>query len=305
MIHLHDIRYLRIGTRDLDAAIAFATGTVGLELAGRDRKAAYFRGDKAAVRGDTRDHTLVYFEGDPSDHAAGFELADPEALERAAAALEAAGRPVRLGTREECEQRRVKAFIASRDPSGNRIEIVARPFHSGARYAPARDAGVVGLAGAELGTTGPSRDEAFWTGTLGARVSDWIGEAPLLRLGTIHHSLALVPSGRPGIRYIDHQVEDIDDVMRAYYFLTRQGVPILLGPGRSPASSAIFLHFAGPDGMIFGYSVGARHIPRGGEAEWRPRQFPWAPGSFCMWGSHPGMAAQEAATGEGTGQAAA
>ena len=45
MVNLHDIRYLRIGTPDLDAAIEFATRIVGLELAGREGKAAYFRSD--------------------------------------------------------------------------------------------------------------------------------------------------------------------------------------------------------------------------------------------------------------------
>src|SRR5262252_4228943 len=71
MVDLHDIRYLRIGTPDLDSAVEFATKIVGLELAGREGKAAYFRSDKAAVRGDTRDHTLVYFEGDPRRLRAG------------------------------------------------------------------------------------------------------------------------------------------------------------------------------------------------------------------------------------------
>ena len=60
MVDLHDIRYLRIGTPDLGSAVEFATKIVGLQLAGREGKAAYFRSDKTSVRGDTRDHTLVY-----------------------------------------------------------------------------------------------------------------------------------------------------------------------------------------------------------------------------------------------------
>ena len=65
MINLHDIRYARLGTQDLDGAIRFATSVVGLQLVAREGNTAYFRSDKADVRGDTRDHTLVYFEGDP------------------------------------------------------------------------------------------------------------------------------------------------------------------------------------------------------------------------------------------------
>src|SRR5262249_10296075 len=66
MINLKDIRYLRVGTPDLDSAVKFCTEIVGLQLVAREGKAAYFRSDKVEVRGDTRDHTLVYFEGDPS-----------------------------------------------------------------------------------------------------------------------------------------------------------------------------------------------------------------------------------------------
>src|SRR6185312_14021030 len=109
MINLHDIRYLRIGTPDLEGAVRFATEIVGLQLVAREGKTAYFRSDKVEVRGDTRDHTLVYFEGDPLDQTIGFELHDRADLDRVGAELEKAGRPVHLGTREECDKRRVTA----------------------------------------------------------------------------------------------------------------------------------------------------------------------------------------------------
>jgi 2,3-dihydroxy-p-cumate/2,3-dihydroxybenzoate 3,4-dioxygenase len=287
VINLHDIRYLRIGTPDLDSAIEYATKIVGLQLAAREGAAAYFRSDKAGARGDTRDHTLVYFEGAANDHAVGFDLRDPEDLDAVAAALEKARHPVHYGTKDECEQRRVRAFVASTDPSGNKIEIVSRPYHSGLRYHPARDAGITHFSHIGLRTSNAARDEAFWTGLCNARVSDWIGDAPLLRIGTIHHSLALFPSPRPGVQHINHQVEDVDDVMRAYYFLRERGVKIVFGPGRHPSSSAVFLYFEGPDGMVYEYSVGVKHIGPEEEASYRPRQFPFAPESFCMWGARP------------------
>jgi 2,3-dihydroxy-p-cumate/2,3-dihydroxybenzoate 3,4-dioxygenase len=287
VIDLHDIRYVRIGTPDLESAVEYATKIVGLELVAREGKSAYFRSDRAGVRGDTRDHTLVYFEGQANDHAVGFDLRDPEALDAVATELERAGRPVHYGTKDECEQRRVRAFVASSDPSGNRIEIVSRPFHSGLRTHPARDAGITHFSHIGLRTSNAARDEAFWTKICNARVSDWIGDAPLLRIDTIHHSLALFPSPHPGVQHINHQVEDVDDVMRAYYFLREQGVKIVFGPGRHPSSSAVFLYFEGPDGMVYEYSVGVKHIRPEDEAAYRPRQFPFAPESFCMWGSRP------------------
>src|SRR4051794_28587864 len=115
MINLHDIRYLRIGTPDLESAIEYATKIVGLQLVAREGKSAYFRSDKAGARGDTRDHTLVYFEGRTGDHAVGFDLRDAGDLDAVAAELEKAHRLVHYGTREECEQRRARAFVASAD----------------------------------------------------------------------------------------------------------------------------------------------------------------------------------------------
>lgn len=287
MIRLHDIRYLRIGTPNLASAIEFATRIVGLQLVAREAKAAYFRSDKSGIRGDTRDHTLVYFEGEASNQVVGFDLGNPDDFDAAGAELENAGYPVRLGTGEECELRRVKKLLSFSDPSGNKFELVVRPFHSGIRYHPARDAGITHFSHIGLRTTNAPRDEAFWTRLLNARVSDWIGDAPLLRINTVHHTLALFPSAYPGVQHINHQVEDVDDVMRSYYFLRENGVKIVFGPGRHATSSAIFLYFEGPEGMVYEYSVGVKHIRPEEEAAYRPRQFPFAPESFCMWGSLP------------------
>ena len=287
MIRLYDIRYLRIGTTDLDSAIEFATRIVGLQLVGREGKAAYFRSDKVGVRGDTRDHTLVYFEGDPADHTSAFDILDRDDFDGIWAELENAGHSVHYGTPEECELRRVRQFIGFKDPTGNKHEVVVRPHHSGPRYFPSRDAGITHFSHIGLRTSDAPRDEAFWTRLLNARVSDWIGDAPLLRVNTIHHTLALFPSTYPGVQHINHQVEDFDDIMRSYYFLREQGVKIVFGPGRHATSSACFLYFEGPDKMVYEYSVGVKHILPEDEAKYRPRQFPFAPESFCMWGSKP------------------
>ncbi|MCY4551086.1 MAG: VOC family protein [Defluviicoccus sp.] len=289
MIDLQDIRYVRVGTADLDSAIAFGTDILGLQLVGREGKSAYFRSDKVEVRGDTRDHTLVYTEGDPADHRIGFELKDPSKIDAVASALDDAGFPVRAGTPEECVSRRVRDLVMATDPSGNNIEIVGRPYHSGVRYYPGRDAGVTEFSHIGMFSTDANRDEAFWTGVFNARVSDWVGEAPFFRINTVHHSLVLFPSNRSGIQHINHQVEDLDDVMKSYYFLKQQGVRIVWGPGRHPVSTAIMVYFEGPDGVTYEYSVGVKHILPEQEATYRPRQFPPEKFSLCMWGSEPGF----------------
>jgi 2,3-dihydroxy-p-cumate/2,3-dihydroxybenzoate 3,4-dioxygenase len=146
MILLRDLRYVRLGTRDLDASAAFARDILGLEPAGCDTNARYFRSD-------SRDHTLVYLKGDPKDHATAFELESKEALDAAAEVLEGMKRDVKWGTKDGCAQRRVESYISFKDPSGNPIELVVRPHHSGKEYFPQRAAGITGFSHSTKCTT--------------------------------------------------------------------------------------------------------------------------------------------------------
>jgi 2,3-dihydroxy-p-cumate/2,3-dihydroxybenzoate 3,4-dioxygenase len=283
MIDLLDIRYVRLGTRDLSAADRFARQIVGLELAREEGGARYYRSD-------ARDHTLVYFEGDPADHSVGFEVRDASALDAAAAALSDAGLELKHGSTGDCTMRSVRALVKFRDPTGNAIELVVRPAHSGRRHFPTRDAGITGFSHIGLCSTDPPRDERFWTGCFSARVSDRIGDAALLRIDEVHHKIALFPTTHAGVQHVNHQGASIDDVMRAWYFLKSRDVRIVFGPGRHPTSGAVFLYFEGPDGMVFEYSTGVRTIAPQDEATHQPRQFPRANESFCMWGSVPDIA---------------
>ena len=278
MISLHDIRYVRIGTGDIDHSVKFATRMLGLEVADRDSGAAY-------LRSDDRDHTLVYLDAPVDQHTVGFELRTQEDLDAAAAELEAAGFAVKAGTASECDQRRVGAFVSFREPSGTTVDLVAKPWHSGRHYAPSRPAGITGFSHIGLYTQSAARDERFWTHTCNARVSDWIGDAPLLRIDAVHHKMALFPAKRSGVQHINHQVAGIDDLMRSYYLLRENGVHIRFGPGRHPTSGAMFLYFEGPDGMTYEYSTGVRMIDD--EDNHQPRKFPFKPTSFCAWGSKP------------------
>jgi 2,3-dihydroxy-p-cumate/2,3-dihydroxybenzoate 3,4-dioxygenase len=160
---------------------------------------------------------------------------------------------------------------------------VVGPERSGKRYFASRDAGITGFSHIGLNSTDPRRDEKFWTQVCNARVSDRIGDIALMRVNAIHHTVALAPAAGPGIQHVNHQVESNDDVLRSFYHLSEQKVPIVFGPGRHPTSGARFLYFRGHDGMVFEYSVGVDEIED--EETHRPRQFGFEPSSLCMWGS--------------------
>jgi 2,3-dihydroxy-p-cumate/2,3-dihydroxybenzoate 3,4-dioxygenase len=278
MIKLRNLVYIRLGTADLETAGAFATKVLGLEAARQSDKTLY-------LRSNDRAYTLYYAEGNPAEQAVGMEVEDEDDLSAAADALEGLKMPVRRGTAAEAAERNVASFIAFQDPTGNRIELVTRPQLSGRRYFPSRDAGITGFNHIGLCTTDPVRDEKFWSHVFNLRTSDRIAEIPLMRISAMHHELALVRSPGPGVQHINHQVATSDDVMRNYYFLRENNVPIVFGPGRHPTSGARFLYFKGPDGIIFEYSCGVDFIAD--EAGHRPRQFAFEPTSFCQWGSQP------------------
>jgi 2,3-dihydroxy-p-cumate/2,3-dihydroxybenzoate 3,4-dioxygenase len=278
MISLLDVSYVRLGTQDMEGAARFAVDYLGLEVSEHRKGTVCFKSD-------VREQTLCYFEGDPADQAVAFEVRDRNDLDMAASELERLGYAVRSGTESEAAARHVKGFIAFKDPSDNGVELAYRPERSGKRHHGSRDAGVTGFSHVGLCSSDVVRDEQFWTQVCNARVSDRIGDAPLLRIDEVHHSIALFPSDRTGIQHINHQVETGDDVMRSYYFLKEKGVPITFGPGRHPTSSARFLYFEGPDGMVFEYSSGVRSIAD--ELLYRERQFPFEPKGFCHWGAKP------------------
>ena len=282
MIHLHDIRYVRLGTSDLTGATRYAERILGLREGARHGNSK--TSEHVYFRSDDRDHTLVYYAGDPSDHTIGFEVLDHGELESAATELELLQQKVHIGTAAECEERHVRAFINFRDPSGNSIDLVLNPHHSGVRFFPTRDTGNTGFSHVGLRTTNAPRDEKFWTQVLNAKVSDRIGDAPLLRIDEIHHKIALFPSTGAGVQHINHQVASVDDIMKAWYFMQREGIRIVFGPGRHPTSGAMFLYFEGPDGMTYEFSSGVRSIT---DPTHHPRQFPFQPDSLCMWGSKP------------------
>jgi 2,3-dihydroxy-p-cumate/2,3-dihydroxybenzoate 3,4-dioxygenase len=187
MADLHDVRYARIGSEDLDTSVRFATEILGLELMERDASSAY-------LRGDDRDHNICYTKGRDSGQATGWEVASMDALDAAAAEFEQAGITVRAGTSDEREQRRVRGLLILNDSTGNTIELVARPAACGRRYFGSRDAGISHFSHVGLHTKDAAADEAFWVANLGAKVSDWIGDAALMRINDVHHNKGRHPA---------------------------------------------------------------------------------------------------------------
>jgi 2,3-dihydroxy-p-cumate/2,3-dihydroxybenzoate 3,4-dioxygenase len=277
MITLTDIAYVRSGVADLDAAVRFATGIVGLELAAPTEIGV------AHLRADHRHHCLALVEGPSGVIASGFSVADAGALAAAETELERAGITVRRGSAQEARSRRVREFIAFDDPFGNRLELVSQQEIITRPVAFTRPAGITEFGHLCLDAPDVYEAHRFWSTRFNARVSDWIGDAAcLLRIDPVHHKLAVFKADKPGLCHMNFQVASIDDVFRNWHFLVDHGVQIEMGPGRHPQSTAIFLYFLGPEGFTYEYSFGVRRIED--DAAWIPRTFdPEEIGSIDMW----------------------
>lgn len=278
MTKLHNICYVRLGCPNLEEMVEFSTKVLGLEL--------YDRGDDwAFLRADDKTHNICYHEGELSEEVVGFEVASASVLDEFGLKLKHAGVMISEGSDKECKKRKVDRFIAFKDPCGTCVELCVGPQHTGTRYFPARDAGITEFGHLGIHASNHEASLAFWTQLMGARVSDSIGAASLLRIDSVHHKIALFPSKQVGIQHINFQVTSIDDIMRSWYHFQEISVPIVFGPGRHPTSTAKFLYFRGPDQRVYEYSSGVKIIQD--EDSYVPRRFDGKPSSFCMWGSKP------------------
>ena len=264
--------YVRVAASEPQSSARFASDILGLQrVAEQDGEVAF--------RSDNRFRTLSFSRGDAA--SVGIEMMDEQALDVAERRLGDAGFSVRRAAAEECSVRYVQAALLAEDASGNAIDLVVRPQQSGRRYFPSRDAGVVQFHGVGMRSTNVERDTEFWK-TLGAAVSDWVGDIAYLRIDHWHHRIALYPSGQRGILYAAFEVEALDQVMQNSYFMQERQVKLVQGPGRQPASEQIFVHVEGPDGMIYSYVHGMRMVD---PQRCRPRQFARVRDSLCAWGS--------------------
>lgn len=269
-----EIAFVRIGTANVAGHAAFAGDMIGLQVVrGSD--------DEAWFRSDIRRRTLVFTPRGPS--SVGIALHDPGDIDAIAERLRSAGHPFEIHDRSACDRLFVRSGLRVADPSGNVLDLVYGPHHSGTRFFPQRDNGILGLEGVGLRSTSPERDLAFWRGLLGFELRDRVGEIAYVGTDDLHHRIALYPSDRSGILHINFAVENLELVMQNKYHLQSRQVRLPFGPGRQAASGQIFLMAEGPEGLLYSLVAETRKID---PSRHRPRQFAPEASSLCCWGSH-------------------
>lgn len=275
MTQIRDLRYLRVHVDDLNEAARFAGDLFGLQAADRDDTRAMFRSD-------ARNYSLCFSTGSEAE-AIALTVAREEDLETIRAKLTEAGYDPAYLDAEEATARQSKAVLSVTAPNGVKVELVWRPLHSGWRYHGPRDAGIVDFNSVQLACTDVAANETFWTRGIGLRVSDWAGDTAYLALDDAHHRIALYPSARDGILGACWEVDEKDSLMRNWYFMQKNQLPVIAGPDRQAASGAIYVTTRGPRGLLMSYVTEMETGPQ--IADRGPRQFADTARSHGIWGA--------------------
>jgi catechol 2,3-dioxygenase-like lactoylglutathione lyase family enzyme len=100
----------------------------------------------------------------------------------------------------------------------------------------------------------------WFTGVLGFKVSDWLGDFMcFLRCNSAHHRIALLP-GPPALNHVAYDMTDVDGMMRGAHRLRAKGIEIAWGPGRHTAGDNTFAYFVTPGGFVAEYTAELQEV---------------------------------------------
>lgn len=252
-----ELAYLVIDAADPAGVATVLTDVVGLMPAEPS-------GDAATWRNDAKVHRVMVRHGASNDIAvAGYEVPTPADLDATVARLRALGAAVSEGSPDECAARRVDRLWHVRAPWGVDVELVTGLATTEAPLvAPLMPSGFVteGMGLGHCVFIVPDLEEAhrFVTDGLGMRRSDSLGfeVAPGVSINgrfyhgnPRHHTTALVcPPELPPFKlhHVMVEVNDQDDVGRAFDRAYGAGLPIPSGIGHHPNDHMVSFYLQTP-----------------------------------------------------------
>ena len=261
--------YLGVQATDVAAWKKFGTDIAGLEVGKESNDRRLY------LRADERHHRISIHAGNSDDIAyAGWEVANHEALERAAAALEKAGIRVQAATLGELADRRVLEMVHFVCPhTGVRMELtVGNETVFNPHFMPSRD--LSGFRTEELGlghfvlyVSDAQAAADFYVRTLGFSITDWVVSpegrrlAAFLHCNPRHHSMALItwPTMPRKIQHIFLETKSLDDVGKSYDVCVENGLSAT-SIGRHPNDRSVSFYFRNPGRWFFEYGWDLRTV---------------------------------------------
>lgn len=277
-MNIEQLGYLGFNATEPDAFAQYATGALGMQEVDLGTGRPSFRTDSHEVR-------VVVETADQVGAAyIGWQVADASALRDAAGELEAVGIHVHEASEEELDVRRVSDMVHFLDPAGHRVELywgaarTVEPLDSPLGYS--RFVGEdLGLGHCVLTTRDLPAAKAFYLDVLGFRESDYMVDSPFsatfLHCNPRHHSVALVDGSFFDIPNLMHhfmlEIEDEDEVGRAWDRVQDQGVPVGMTIGRHTNDHMFSFYVASPVGVLTEFGAGGRLVD---DATWQVWQMP-------------------------------
>lgn len=279
-MNILSLGYVGISTDQLDDWLDYGVKLLGLQQVDRSKRSVAFRMD------DRMQRLHVENDGLEGCRFFGWELAGPDALDCAAAELEARGVRVTRGDRALAGQRRVADLVHFRDPAGNRVElfhdaeIADTPFKPGRAISGFRT-GPLGLGHAVLTTERVEDIIPFYQDILGFRLSDYAlkpFKAFFFHVNARHHSLAFVETGREGVHHLMMELMNLDDVGQGYDLAQMRPDNIGATLGRHTNDFMTSFYSWTPSKFMVEYGWGGREID---PATWQPEELVYGP---SLWG---------------------
>lgn len=281
---IRSLAYLGFTSPNAAEWLTFGPEVLGAQLAPSVNDDVLLRIDEPAWR-------LAIHPGDTDDLAyIGWDVGDAEDLAAAGARLGQAGIIVTEGDAALASTRRADAVSWFVDPFGFRHELVTGRHSADGPFTPGRpmeDGFVTGDGGmGHIVIMVPDLDQAsdFFLGTLGFSHSDDVEAGITVRFlhcNSRHHSLAFsaVP-GMVGVHHLMLEVEQPDDVGRAYDIVQERELPVAMSLGRHSNDEMFSFYVRSPSGFEIEYGSGGRLIDT----------TPWEVGHFdstSTWGHKP------------------
>ncbi len=221
-MNIQSLGYIGLANQDLPAWRQFSQRLLGTQSTSRHITGA---GETLTLRMDDKHHRfLLLAEPQPANTWFGLELANQAALHQACHELKAHGIPFHPSTTEERALRKIEHMVWLNDPDGNRLELYVGLAQAQDPFVPDRPmggfrTGELGLGHVVLIVPDLDRSQAFYADALGFKVSDYVltpNRRVFLHTNARHHSVALAERAGSGIAHIMVEVNDFDDVGRAY-----------------------------------------------------------------------------------------
>jgi catechol 2,3-dioxygenase-like lactoylglutathione lyase family enzyme len=274
---VNDLRYVGLAVPDFEAERRFLVDQWGLVEVANEGDLAYF----AAVGSPENYIVRLRKAEDRRAEIVGWSAPDRAAVDGLAAQITAAGGKLISQPAPLTSPGGGYGFRFF-DPDGRATEISsdveARPYRALTKgeSIPERISHVV-LHSPELNNL-----VAFYQDVLGFKVSDWLGDRfCMMRCNRFHHRLGM-SHGPASLNHIAFDMANIDEMMRGFARLRKEGAKLSWGPGRHTAGNNAFSYFFTPGGNRLEYTAELEEVD---DETWVPNVYPSSPEIIDQWGT--------------------